>query len=591
MPPRLLKIKKLSVYLIILIGTFSCSNEGSDLASYRTPYEISDGKATTTYEQGIDWWKALESRSPYLKVIEFGDTDAGKPLHLIILNKERNFSLEKLHTDNKLILLVNNGIHPGEPDGIDASMIFTRELLSNADVKNKLDDIILAIIPFYNVGGAMNRNCCSRANQNGPESYGFRGNSRNLDLNRDFIKCDSRNAQSFNQIFSSLDPDIYLETHVTNGADYPYTMTYLVSQPDKLGKHLGTTVRDELSPLLFDMMKKKEDEMIPYVNVHGGSPEHGFSAFYDSPRYSTGYTALHHSIGMLTETHMLKPFDQRVESTKRFLESLLDASAQLKDHIIAAREEQLKTDRALGEMHIDWELDSSLVEELVFKGYQAYKDTSSVTGQPQLYYNRDSIWTKPIPYYNVMKPKTTVSVPSYYLVPRAWSEVIDRLTWNGVKMKPLEHDTTMDVVAYEILETQTPKNPYEGHYIHRNTSVEKQYWSHTILGGTHYLIDTEQDKKRFILETLEPEAPDSYFNWNFFDEVLMQKEWFSSYIFDREAEKLLESDSALARTFEEMKAKDSIFANDAFSQLYFLYRNSDHYERNRHNIYPILRIE
>ena len=216
------------MYLIILIGTFSCSNEGSDLASYRTPYEISDGKATTTYEQGIDWWKALESRSPYLKVIEFGDTDAGKPLHLIILNKERNFSLEKLHTDNKLILLVNNGIHPGEPDGIDASMIFTRELLSNADVKNKLDDIILAIIPFYNVGGAMNRNCCSRANQNGPESYGFRGNSRNLDLNRDFIKCDSRNAQSFNQLFSSLDPDIYLETHVTNGADYPYTMTYLV---------------------------------------------------------------------------------------------------------------------------------------------------------------------------------------------------------------------------------------------------------------------------------------------------------------------------------------------------------------------------
>ena len=134
---------------------------------------------------------------------EMGLTDSGKPLHIIIYSSDKDFSF----TSDKTKILINNGIHPGEPDGIDASMSLIRDLALNKIKTSRNTQII--VIPVYNIGGMLNRNSSSRANQNGPEAYGFRGNARNFDLNRDFIKSDTRNAKSFQQIFHLIQPDIF----------------------------------------------------------------------------------------------------------------------------------------------------------------------------------------------------------------------------------------------------------------------------------------------------------------------------------------------------------------------------------------------
>jgi hypothetical protein len=110
-----------------------------------------------------------------------GLTDSGKPLHIVVFSENKDFSFNQ----NKAVLLVNNGIHPGEPDGIDATMMLMRDL-TNAKIKVPKNTIVVAI-PVYNIDGMLNRNSFSRANQNGPEAYGFRGNGRNYDLNRDYI--------------------------------------------------------------------------------------------------------------------------------------------------------------------------------------------------------------------------------------------------------------------------------------------------------------------------------------------------------------------------------------------------------------------
>lgn len=554
-----------------------------------TAFEDSEGNETATYEECIAWWRSLEEASPYVCVQTFGETDAGLPLHLVIINAKKNFAHEKIMNGGQCRWLVNNGIHPGEPDGIDASMLFARDILSQGDFKEKFANTVIMIIPIYNVGGALNRNCCSRANQNGPESYGFRGNARNLDLNRDFIKCDSKNAQSFNALYSRWNPDVYLETHVSNGADYPYTMTYLASHPDKLTAPLKDFVRNTLSPELFERMAAEGDEMIPYVNVFGRSPDSGYTAFYDSPRYSTGFAALHHSIGLLTETHMLKPYAQRVASTRRFLHCLGNA---IQEHGARIKEARGSAEQSAAEQtafHIDWETDSAQYSMLPFKGYKAYYDTSEVTGQPQLYYDQNTPWEREIPYYDQIKPSVTIEAPSYYVVPVAWSEVVQRLEWNGVEMALLDRDTVLEVEAYEISDLQTGKSPYEGHYVHHHTTTESQFWARPTLANSHYLVSTDQPARRFLIETLEPRSPDSYFSWNFYDEILQQKEWFSPYVFDSEAQKLLE-DPAIRKSFEEMRERDPTFSLNAFSQLYYLYRNSEHYERERHMIYPVLRI-
>jgi hypothetical protein len=575
--------------LTFLLASFGCKDE-IDADELKTVFENTGGLETATYAEGIDWWTKLEDASPFVRMETFGETDAGLPLHLIIINGKRNFSRENILESSQLICLVNNGIHPGEPDGIDASMLFARDLVSDPDFEEKHKDVVVLIIPFYNVGGALNRSCCSRANQNGPESYGFRGNARNLDLNRDFIKCDSKNAKSFNELFSSWDPDIYLETHVTNGADYPYTMTFLTSQADKLGFGLGEYVRNDLSDYMYKAMRDEGDEMIPYVNLFGDSPDAGYTCFYDSPRYSTGYAALHLSIGLLTETHMLKPFKQRVESTHRFMHHLMNHLTESSQKIQALRKAAHTEILNLGEFAIDWELDSSRSTSLPFKGYEAYYDTSNVTQKPQLFYNQNKTWEKEIPFLNFMKPSNIIKAPHYYLMPTAWNDVVELLRLNRVEMKLIERDTTLDVVAYEMLDFQTAKSPYEGHYLHNNCKTEKQYWNKTLQAGSYYLIDLNQKKKRFIFETLEPEAPDSYFNWNYFDEILQQKEWFSSYVFDAKAEEMLK-DPKIKKVYDEMMVKDPTFSESTMNQLYFLYRNSEHYERERHMIYPVFRIE
>ena len=142
----------------------------------------------------------------------------------------------------------------------------------------------------------MNRSPNYRIDQNGPTEKGFRGNSQNLDLNRDFIKCDSKEARSFTEIFHLLDPDVLIDNHVSDGADYQHIMTLLTSQHNKLGGAMGEFMNKQFEPALFSLMKEKGYDLVPYVNAFGDTPETGWSEYWDSPRYSSGYTFIKGSL-------------------------------------------------------------------------------------------------------------------------------------------------------------------------------------------------------------------------------------------------------------------------------------------------------
>ena len=218
-----------------------------------TSFEKSPDKNTTaTYAEVVSFYQALDSKYPQAKMITCGLTDIGKPLHLIVLSKEKIFDPELIRKQNKRVLFINNGIHPGEPEGIDASMMFARNLLEK---KQLPDDVVICIIPVYNIDGCINRGI-SRINQNGPESYGFRGNYQNLDLNRDFIKTDSRNSQSFQQIFNAWKPEVFIDNHTSNGADYQYVITLIQTQKDKLQPVLAEYMTRTLVPELYNQMQK-----------------------------------------------------------------------------------------------------------------------------------------------------------------------------------------------------------------------------------------------------------------------------------------------------------------------------------------------
>lgn len=552
------------------------------------PFTLEENR-TSTFQETRSFYQSLDKASSFVQTSDYGMTDAGHPLQEVIIDMDRDFDVEKSRKKGKLVLFINNGIHAGEPCGVDASMLFATEILRDKSYAPLLENVVIVIVPLYNVGGAINRNSFTRANQNGPDSHGFRGNAKNLDLNRDFIKCDSKNAQSLNQLFTKWMPDVFIDTHTSNGSDYQHIITLIATQKDKLAPAQGLYLDLEFLPKVYSLMKEDGYDMSPYVYSIGSTPdEKGIAAFPDLARYSSGYAALHHSLSFMPETHMLKTFEERVKSTEALLVRMLEVSSLNAERIMSVKKEAMDYYEKLDEVPLQWSLVEKPSKQIPFKGYESERIPSKVTKGERLYYNRDKPFSKDIDLYNDFEISKKVSAPKTYIIPQAYSEVIDRLMWNGVQMDRLEEDMEYDVEMYYVDSYDTRKTAYEGHYLHSNTTLRTVYKRHKFHKGD-YVVEVGQAQKRFIMETLEPSAPDSYFNWNFFDGILMQKEHFSPYVFEDIAEELLKKDPALKREFEAKKEQDAEFAKSVYAQLDFIYKRSPHYEYT-HNLYPLGRL-
>ena len=239
-----------------------------------TPYEKGNGNQSSSYSECIAWYQQLAAGSAQVRIDSVGRTDIGQPLHQVVISTG-TFDPAAARKAGKAVVLINNGIHPGEPEGIDASMRLARELATDPQMQKLLQQLVVVIVPVYNVGGALQRNGVTRANQDGPEQYGFRGNARNLDLNRDFVKLDSENARALVQLYRRWDADLYLETHTTNGADYQHVMTLIETQKDKLRPEISGWMQQKFTPKLYKDMQKQGFPMCPYVNTKGELPESG----------------------------------------------------------------------------------------------------------------------------------------------------------------------------------------------------------------------------------------------------------------------------------------------------------------------------
>ncbi len=555
----------------------------------QTPFEISEGRQTGTYEEVIAFYQKLAQQESSINIKQMSLTDSGLPLHLVTLDTDQDFDFKKSYDKGKTIILINNGIHPGEPDGIEACMMLLRDYAQFAEKRGLINSIVIAVIPIYNIGGALNRNSFTRVNQDGPEEYGFRGNARNYDLNRDFIKADTRNTKSFYEIFQLVNPDIFIDTHVSNGADYQYSITHLITQHNKMGGEMSTYINNTFTPGLEQEMLRRKVEITPYVNVYNTTPDsEGFSQFFDSPRYSTGFATLFNTLGLMIETHMLKTFDVRVKSTYTLLESII-AIAKKDGATIRDLKNRRNAEFKSGIVHpVDWRLTRAESTELNFKGYEGEKVTSAITGQERLNYNRKKPFTKTIPYYNSFVPTSEVIVPKAYVIPQGWYNVIDLLKANNIQYQQVKADTTIEVEVYQIEKYNTSKTAYEGHYPNNSATVLTKKENIRFRSGD-FIFEVGSHGGRFLVETLEPTATDSYFNWNFFDTILQQKEGFSPYVFEDLAKQLIDAEPELRKAFNKKKKEEPDFNANWYAQLDYIYKNSPYYEQAFMQ-YPVFRI-
>lgn len=570
-------------FFTIALLLFSAVTFAQKDNNYKTVFEKGNGNQSATYQETIAYYSLLSKDFPSIKIQEMGLTDSGERLTLVLFDPDKKFNTQQ---KNKAVLLINNGIHPGEPDGIDATMQLFRDL-ALAKIKVPKNTII-ATIPVYNIGGALNRNSTTRANQDGPESYGFRGNARNYDLNRDFIKADTRNTKSFYEIFQQLNPDVFIDNHVSNGADYQYKITYIMTQQNQLGSVLGKYLDSEMMPALIQDLKQKNLESTPYVNAFSKTPDNGFAQFFDSPRYSTGYTSLFNTIGFVVETHMLKKYADRVKATYEYMIATMDYTD--------ANFKKIKELRLQNELQyapkksytIKWAIDTTKVTPFSFLGYEAGHKKSEATTGSRLYYDKTKPFKKDIPYLKEYKSVQEITIPEAYIIPKAFWNVIELLKSNNLSYTQLKKDTLIEVESYKIQDYKTAGSAYEGHYIHRDTKIIANKTKVAFAKGD-YLFPTTQKGVKYLLETLEPQGVDSFFNWNFFDTMLQQKEGYSEYVFEDTAAQLLIDNPKLKYELEQKKTANPDFAKSPEAQLDWIYKNSVYYEK-AHLQYPIYRL-
>ncbi|SFT48578.1 Zinc carboxypeptidase [Lishizhenia tianjinensis] len=551
------------------------------------PLFIQAQNTTYTYDQLISEYSDLARAHSDVHLFNMGSSDYGKPIYLCVIGVAADSQMVFSYAKNSTVFLINTAIHAGEPCGVNASLDFVKQYVQLSE-NEKMNYPVMAFIPAYNVGGMHNRNSYSRANQVGPDEYGFRGNARNFDLNRDFVKMDSKNMQRFARIFNALDPDVFLDTHTSNGADYQYTLTLISSLKARLNPVQASLVYDEMLPTLKDSLWAKDSlYLFPYIEMNGQRLHEGIHAFNDKGRYSMGYARLFHALSFTSETHMLKPFHARVEATYKLINEMAKYTRKFDDEIervkSITRNEMLQSRYHRFNYISDTTLNNDSYIDL--KGY-AYKDSLSlVTNSPRLYYDRSKDTTFNIPYDFYFKAKDSLLIPEYYVV-RSWeTEVIQRLLMNNVSVQFLDKDTNLLVRQNKVLNYETVNTPYEGHYLHYNTKVQEAIENIKLHKGDA-LVYTHQVSRLFIVETLEPKCADSYFNWGFFDSYLQQKEHFSPYVFEDIAMELLANDDDLKREFEVKKEQDADFSANRWAQLNFIYMNSPFYERS-HKVLPV----
>jgi hypothetical protein len=556
----------------------------------RTPFEVGNQNQTTPWAECVAFYEALAQQFPrVLRMFQIGQSDDGLPLWAGVVTADGVFDRDELQRTARPVFFNNNGIHPGEPEGVDACMALVRDFCTQPARRAALGQAVFLFIPVYNVDGCRNRNNSSRVNQVGPESFGFRANGRHLDLNRDFIKCDSLAAQAFNRFFTAWDPCVMVDTHTSNGADYAYTMTLIQTQADKLGAVLGPYLRHTLLPAIYADMTARGWPTCPYVNPVNITPDDGIEDFLEPPRFSTGYAALHHCIGFMPETHMLKPFADRYAAMRALVESVLAYTVAHGAHIQQLRAQARQAAHTQTCWPVAWAVDRSQSSTFRFQGYQAVYAPSKIGNYTRLAYDRSQPWERDIPWYNHFKASITVDAPKGYLIPQAWREVIERLQWNGLRLQRLPADRVVQAQSYQIQSVVSRSQPYEGHLFHDQLTVQTHSGAMAVRAGDYWL-DLAQPAARYAVETLEPQAHDSFFRWGFFNAVLEKKENFSDYVFEDTALEMLQTEPGLQARLDAWKAQNPALVTDQAAVLGFIFAHGQRFHEPSWRRYPVLRL-
>jgi hypothetical protein len=557
---------------------------------WMTYFEQSGETESPPYRETMEYFKKFETRTNMARLISIGESSQGRDIKCLVVSKGNHFTPQKARRSGKVIVLIQNGIHPGEIAGKDASMLLLREILITKEKKHLLDNLVLLFIPILNVDGHERLSPFNRPNQEGPRLMGFRTTAVNLNLNRDYMKSDTPEMKALLRLFTMWLPDFYIDNHTTNGVDYQYHITYGMEKYQNIFGALSKWGQERFLPYVKKGIEKKGFLSTTYIELFNKELEEGITDWTSRPMFSNGYAALQNRLLLLVESHSLKPFSSRVYSTKAMVESSLE---YLNDNYKELKEINRKADRESVRRYADGKTSFPLnfagtedFELMNFKGIEYRKEESEITGSPIKRYTGKPIDIK-VPVYNKVKVTGRVKLPAAYIIPAEFKDILRVLKLHGIKVSELKEDRSFNVEKYHFTDSRFAKTPYEGR---QRVDVKCETFSDRItFPRGSYIVSTKQRGIRVIANLLEPEAADSLLSWGFFNAFFERKEYAEDFIMEPLARKMLKVRPEIKKEFETRLKEDEEFRNNPEKRLDYFYKKSVYYD-TREDIYPVFRI-
>ena len=556
-----------------------------------TPAEASGFAATPDLAKTLAFLERLDASMPEMHLTSFGTSAQGRDVPLVIVSKDRAFTPEKARETGLPVVMIQNGIHAGEIDGKDACLMILRDILLGRH-RWILEGAILLVLPIYNVDGHERISPHNRPNQDGPvEGMGFRTTASGLDLNRDHMKVVSPEARALVGLFNSWRPHLHVDDHVTNGSDHDWVLTWAWLEAPQLAAPVDAWMKAHMPEVTADT-EKMGHRNGPYVWMKDPlDPAKGFYTTLRAPRFSSSYLGLRGRPSILVEMHAHKPYEKRVLANRDFLLALLrqvsDHGRELVEAVEAAERHTVELGRPDAEdsqVVITWKIHEP-PDEISWPVYRTHVETSVVTGEPLLRFERGAIDEKVVPWYHVVEPDTTLARPRGYLVLSGWPQIEDRLAAHGLVVERLEKPVTLEAEVMRVSDPEHDEKSYNGEIL-MTAKVERTTEERTFPAGTLW-IPADQPDFEVAVQLLEPEAPDSLLSWGFLRRVMEQKTWIGERTLEDLVVEMLE-DPAAAAQWEAM-LEDAAFAQDARARQLWWYERTPYWDETM-GLYPVMRL-
>jgi hypothetical protein len=543
---------------------------------WATPFEKSEGSESPTYAETMAWLEKLASESAYLTMTNAGISEQGLVIHLVIASLDQDFSASELSTSRKPLILIQAGIHAGEIDGKDAGMMLLRDI-ALGDKKELLTKANILFIPILNVDGHERRSEFGRVNQRGPMEMGCRTNAQNLNLNRDYTKLETAGIKVLADIITRYDPDLYIDVHVTDGADYQYDITYgyvaTGGYSPAISSWLSTAFQPEVDQALKDMGHIPGPLLFA---ANGDDFTGGNIAFSFSPRFSHTYGDIRHMASILIENHSLKPFEQRVLGTYVFLEQAIKSLGDHFEGLQSAVESD--SNQPKESIPVKFKFRETVADSMQFLGIASSKVTSEITGAEYVKWEGQPI-TQVVPSLLMDVPELSVSVPKAYWIPAEWGNLIEKMKQHGIELETLTAAKELKLEYSVVDNYKMGTQPYEGMMRVQSADLNRKYKTLSLNPGS-VRIKTDQPLGELVVILMEPESVDSFFQWGYFNTIFTQTEYMETYIMEPLIAKMLEDNADLKVRFETKKNTEPDFAKSPRAIYQWFYAQTPYFDQN-----------